>query len=108
MIYSKALGNSSSAVYAGYFEGKVGIGSGSGNQYIFPAKRGEEGQMLVLSITGNLQWQNSNTKDYDFPQEAGRVGEISKMSGLGNLVWSHQEKKKLYFHQECTYNLSYS
>lgn len=63
-IYSVAIGNSSAKVYAGYFAGKLGIGNTPAEEYIFPAVRGSEGQVLKLDNTGNLNWTYPHFQNY--------------------------------------------
>ena len=62
-IYSKALGNDPKKLYAGFFEGRVGIGT-PGTEYILPAARGNLDQVLVSDATGNLNWKYPNYKTY--------------------------------------------
>lgn len=61
-IYSTVLkpGNN----YAGYFIGRVGIGQNISvgiDDYVFPASRGTNGQIMQTDGTGNLSWQNPAT-----------------------------------------------
>ncbi|MBI6119940.1 hypothetical protein [Salegentibacter maritimus] len=63
-IYARALGNSSSRVFAGYFEGPVGIGRTKAQEYILPELRGEENQILVSDNSGNVDWQYNHTRNY--------------------------------------------
>ncbi len=65
-IYSSVLKSSG---YAGYFLGRVSIGTSNSNKYIFPSTRGNSGQLMQSDATGNLtwvdapqsQWQRSGT-----------------------------------------------
>lgn len=55
-IYSTAFGSDPKKVYAGYFAGRVGIGT-TGNDYILPDIRGLQDQVLVTDATGNVTWK---------------------------------------------------
>lgn len=48
-IYSTAFGNDPKKVYAGYFSGRVGIGT-TGNDYVLPDTRGNQDQVLKLQM----------------------------------------------------------
>lgn len=63
-IYARALGNSSSKVFAGYFEGRVGIGKTPAEEYVFPDSRGKENQILILDNEGNANWKHNHTRNY--------------------------------------------
>lgn len=63
-IYGRAEGNSSSNVFAGYFAGRVGIGKTPTEEYIFPASRGEENQILVLGNDGEVKWKHNSNRNY--------------------------------------------
>lgn len=63
-IYARAKGNSSSRVFAGYFEGPVGIGKSEAEEYILPDSRGKEGDILVSDDKGNVNWQTNHTRNY--------------------------------------------
>lgn len=63
-IYARAEGNSSSRVFAGYFEGPVGIGKTTAVEYTFPDSRGEENQVLVSNNSGKLDWEHNHTRNY--------------------------------------------
>ncbi len=63
-IYSSAFGNGSSKVYAGYFVGKVGIGLTPAEEYIFPASRGKDEQILSTDASGNVNWSYNNRRNY--------------------------------------------
>lgn len=52
-VYSEALKSNS---YAGYFLGNVSIGTTTGNNYVFPATRGTNGQIMQTDAFGNLGW----------------------------------------------------
>ena len=42
--------------YAGYFLGNVSIGTTTGNNYILPASRGANGQIMQTDAVGNVSW----------------------------------------------------
>lgn len=44
--------------FAGYFLGRVSIGTAVGNEYILPSTRGTNGQIMVTDATGNVTWAN--------------------------------------------------
>ncbi|MBA4155293.1 tail fiber domain-containing protein [Flavobacterium sp.] len=46
--------------YAGYFQGRVSIGTTGVNNYILPSSRGLNGQIIQTDGLGNLTWQNLN------------------------------------------------
>ena len=50
--------------FAGYFNGRVAIGSNISfgiDDYVFPTSRGTNGQIMQTDGIGNLSWQNPNT-----------------------------------------------
>ena len=55
-VYSEVL--KSGTNYAGYFLGNVSIGTTTLNNYIFPASRGTNGQIMQTDGFGNVTWQN--------------------------------------------------
>jgi len=63
-IYSKAEGNSSANVFAGYFAGRLGIGLTKEEEYILPASRGKNEQVLVTNATGDVNWKYNNVTNY--------------------------------------------
>lgn len=63
-IYSSALGDNNANVFAGYFAGRVGIGSSPQQEYIFPGERGQNDQILTLDNSGNMNWRYPNTQNY--------------------------------------------
>lgn len=91
-IYAKALGNSSSEVYAGYFAGRVGIGSDPADDYVLPDSRGTEGQVLMAEDNGEVRWKNSghkvytsttsSTGNYDIPDETNTLRINNSVSGI--------------------------
>lgn len=52
-IYSNVL---SATGFAGYYLGKVSIGTAAGNEYILPASRGTNGQIMTTDGSGNVTW----------------------------------------------------
>ncbi|HLP62911.1 tail fiber domain-containing protein [Flavobacterium sp.] len=44
--------------YAGYFLGRVSIGNTLANNYILPASRGTNGQIMQTDAVGNVSWVN--------------------------------------------------
>jgi len=56
-IYSKAEGDRNANVFAGYFEGRLGIGLTPSTQYVLPAERSEDDMVLSLSENGIMQWR---------------------------------------------------
>ena len=63
-IYSSALGDLNANVFAGYFAGRLGIGSSPQQEYILPAERGKNEQILTLDNFGNMNWRYPNTQNY--------------------------------------------
>lgn len=52
-IYSNVLKTGS---YAGYFLGNLSVGTTTANNYIFPASRGTNGQIMQTDGSGNVSW----------------------------------------------------
>jgi len=52
-VYSDVLKSGS---YAGYFLGRLAVGTTTGNIYTFPASRGTNGQVLETDGSGNVSW----------------------------------------------------
>lgn len=63
-IYSSALGDHNANVYAGYFAGRLGIGLTPQDEYVFPAIKGQNEQLLVLNSSGALNWTYNNIRNY--------------------------------------------
>lgn len=57
-IFSQSLKSSG---YAGYFLGRVAIGTTAANNYILPLTRGTANQIMQTDGTGNVTWQNPTT-----------------------------------------------
>lgn len=91
-IYSIALGDSNSNVYAGYFAGRVGIGNTPETDYVLPTARGLEGQTMILNASGQASWGNpgyqnyssttSATGDFVISDEVGTLRINNQISGL--------------------------
>lgn len=62
-IYSTAYGNDWKKVFAGYFAGRVGIGT-TGNDYVLPDVRGTQDQVLMTDANGNVSWKYPNSGTY--------------------------------------------
>lgn len=63
-IYSIATGDANSNVYAGYFAGRVGIGTSPDNDYVLPTTRGLEGQVIAINANGQSSWANPGFENY--------------------------------------------
>lgn len=63
-IYSSAQGDHNANVFAGYFAGRLGIGSTTEEEYIFPASRGKVDQILSLDNAGNMTWRYPGYRNY--------------------------------------------
>ena len=68
-LYSQAEGTAFSDVYAGYFLGKVSIGTISNgldnaDNYILPISKGAEGEIMKMGINGQAEWVPENTKAF--------------------------------------------
>ncbi|MEO2064517.1 MAG: hypothetical protein ABGW97_16155 [Christiangramia sp.] len=74
-IYSIATGDANSNVYAGYFAGRLGIGTSPDTDYVLPTARGSEGQVMMLNATGQASWSNAGFQNYS-----------STTSSTGNFV----------------------
>jgi hypothetical protein len=64
-IYSTAIGNDPKKVFAGYFAGRLGIGNSPAEEYILPATRGSQDQILVTDGNGILSWRHPVFKTYN-------------------------------------------
>jgi hypothetical protein len=119
-IYSIALGDNNSNVFAGYFAGRVGIGSTPETEYILPTNRGSEGQVMTLNANGQANWANAGFQNYssttsstgDFPigDDVGTLRINTQISGLiippsspnkGRIIrlinWPGNSEKQLLF-----------
>lgn len=54
-VYAEAL-RSGTNTFAGYFLGNVSIGTTTANNYILPASRGTNGQVMQTDGSGNVSW----------------------------------------------------
>lgn len=59
-IYADATKSDS---YAGYFLGRMSIGTTAVNNYILPSSRGTNGQLMQTDGTGNVTWVNPSAVD---------------------------------------------
>jgi hypothetical protein len=57
--------------YAGYFLGRVSLGTTAGNSYIMPSSRGTNGQIMQTDGVGNVSWTNAPTSDADWFEVGG-------------------------------------
>ncbi len=74
-IYSSALGDANANVYAGYFAGRLGIGLTPEEEYVLPATRGKNEQILTLNSTGTMSWTYNNVSNYS--STGGATGEYA-------------------------------
>ncbi|APG59997.1 hypothetical protein [Christiangramia salexigens] len=91
-IYSTATGDANSNVFAGYFAGRVGIGTSQDTDYILPVARGTEGQVMAINATGQVSWSNagfqnyssttSSTADFLITDEIGTLRINNQITGL--------------------------
>lgn len=61
-VYSEVLKSGNN--YAGYFLGKVSIGTTAANNYILPSARGTNGQIMQTDGLGNVTWQSLNASSW--------------------------------------------
>lgn len=87
-IYSIAIGDSNSNVYAGYFAGRVGIGNTPETDYVLPASRGTEGQVLMTNATGQVSWSNAGIQNYSSTTSA--TGDFTITDDVGTLRINNQ------------------
>ena len=59
-VYSNVTKSNS---YAGYFLGQVSVGTTTANNYILPASRGTNGQVMTTNGAGIVSWQTPTTGD---------------------------------------------
>lgn len=80
-VFSQALKSSG---FAGYFLGRVAVGSSGANTYILPLTRGTNGQIMQTDGIGNVTWQNPNTAlNNNFWSTSGNTG-LSSTAFIGN------------------------
>lgn len=70
-VYSEALKSGNN--YAGYFLGKVSIGTTTANNYIMPSSRGTNGQIMQTDGLGNVTWQSLNSSSWLTTGNSGTV-----------------------------------
>ncbi|WP_026933922.1 hypothetical protein [Christiangramia echinicola] len=87
-IYSIALGDANSNVFAGYFAGRVGIGNTPDTEYILPSSRGTEGQILMTNATGQVSWTNASVENYSSTTSA--TGDFVITDEIGTLRINNQ------------------
>lgn len=63
-VYSVAYGSNPDKVFAGYFAGRLGIGSTPAEEYILPAAKGNASQNLTLDTSGKMVWTYPNSLNY--------------------------------------------
>lgn len=63
-IYSAAFGNDPKKLFAGYFAGRVGIGTTPAEEYILPDTRGSQDQILMTDAAGLVTWKHNNYRTY--------------------------------------------
>lgn len=80
-IFAQALKNSG---YAGYFLGRVAIGTTAANNYILPLTRGIASQIMQTDGAGNVTWQNPSTAlNNNFWSTTGNTG-LPSTAFIGN------------------------
>jgi hypothetical protein len=67
-IYSDVIKANS---YAGYFLGRMSIGTNGANNYILPLSRGTNGQIMQTDGVGNASWVNPNAISWSLTGNAG-------------------------------------
>ena len=92
-IYSIAQGDHNANVFAGYFAGRLGIGLTPQQEYIFPAVRGSNEQLLILNSSGNLIWTYNNIRNYSSTTSATGAFQITDdvyslriNDGIGSII----------------------
>ena len=56
-IYSVAYGNDPKKLFAGYFAGRLGIGTTPEQNYVLPDSRGTQDQVLMTDANGIVSWR---------------------------------------------------
>ena len=80
-VYSSALKANS---YAGYFLGRVAIGTADTDKYILPSNRGTVGQIMQTDGVGNVTWQNvSSVIGSNYWSTIGNSGTVSGTNFIG-------------------------
>ncbi|TRO65333.1 hypothetical protein [Christiangramia sabulilitoris] len=87
-IYSIAIGDANSNVYAAYFAGRVGIGNTPETDYVLPAARGTDGQVMMTSATGQVSWSNAGIQNYS--STTSNTGEFTITDDIGTLRINNQ------------------
>ncbi len=81
-VYSDVL---SPTGYAGYFLGRVSIGTTTSNNYIFPSTRGTNGQVMRTDGSGILSWVTPNFNDADWYE----VGTSSAPNNINDNIFTN-------------------
>lgn len=87
-IYSIATGDANSNVYAGYFAGRLGIGTSPETEYVLPTSRGTEGQVMMINGTGQVSWSNAGFQNYSSTTSA--TGDFVITNEVGSLRINNQ------------------
>ncbi|MCM4154572.1 hypothetical protein [Gramella sp. AN32] len=87
-IYSIALGDANSNVFAGYFVGRVGIGTSTETEYVLPLNRGLEGQVMATNSSGQVSWTNPGFQNYSSTTSA--TGDFVITDEIGSLRINNQ------------------
>jgi hypothetical protein len=86
-VYSNVLKSGS---FAGYFLGRVSIGTTTGNNYLLPPSRGTNGQVMQTDGTGNVTWVTPSigTDDQNLltPTLVGTTLNLNIESGTGTSI----------------------
>lgn len=87
-IYSIAIGDANSNVYAAYFAGRVGIGMTPETEYVLPSVRGSEGQVMMTNASGKVSWSNAGFQNYSSTTSA--TGDFLITDDIGTLRINNQ------------------
>ncbi|QIE60645.1 hypothetical protein G5B37_14055 [Rasiella rasia] len=85
--------------FAGYFLGDVSIGTTTNNNYILPASRGTNGQIMTTDASGNVDWVDLVT--VNGINGLARIGDDIKLGG--NLI---ENTRIRHFDNNLTYTLN--
>lgn len=83
-VYSSVL-KAGTTNFAGYFLGNVSIGTTALNNYIFPASRGLNGQVIKTDGLGNLSWANNSDFSWSTSGNSGTNGGNTTTTGTNFL-----------------------
>lgn len=88
-IYSNVTKNTG---YAGYFLGRVSIGTTTVNNYILPASRGTANQIMQTDGSGNVSWvNNTNTSNWS------RTGTNLDVANVGDDIYFTSDQTSITF-----------